>query len=166
MRPEEIRAKLQTLDVKNDDLWTEDGVPVLAAIGQVTRAQVTAAAPTFSRKTPSTKPTSSTNNAEEDDHEDIVGEPHRAAGSFKKPELNSPEKPRHILETEASMAWCRAQQEERMQRYLNSQAAAKAVKDAGVTQTPVRSPLDQAMRRRTGYGHGRPTPFNPEGQAK
>ena len=53
MKPEDkIREALAKLDKANDDHWTEDGLPVLEALGgKFTREQVTAAAPKFTRET-------------------------------------------------------------------------------------------------------------------
>lgn len=49
-----IREALSTLDTKNDDHWTEDGLPRIDAIGLdgVTRSEVSAAAPAFTRSNP------------------------------------------------------------------------------------------------------------------
>jgi hypothetical protein len=53
----EIRAALLKLDAKNDDHWTEDGLPRIDALGLpkglATRSAVTAAAPQFTRANPS-----------------------------------------------------------------------------------------------------------------
>lgn len=52
----EIRAALLKLDTKNDDHWTEDGLPRVDALGLpkgITRGAVTAAAPLFTRANPS-----------------------------------------------------------------------------------------------------------------
>jgi hypothetical protein len=51
MNTEQIRAKLATLDPKDDEQWTGDGLPDLSLFPGVKRAEVTAAAPRFSRKT-------------------------------------------------------------------------------------------------------------------
>lgn len=51
----EILVALAKLDPKNDDHWTEQGAPLLDALGlakKPTRAEVTSAAPLFSRTNP------------------------------------------------------------------------------------------------------------------
>jgi hypothetical protein len=50
-----IRAALAKLDPKNDEHWTEQGAPLLDALGlgkKLTRQEVTAAAPLFNRTNP------------------------------------------------------------------------------------------------------------------
>lgn len=51
LHPEQIRAYLSKLNPNDDDHWTEDGAPSLAGLPKGTaRADVTKAAPKFSRK--------------------------------------------------------------------------------------------------------------------
>ena len=51
----DIKTALQHLDMANDDLWTDDGLPRVGAVKEltgdtsITRAQITAADPTFTR---------------------------------------------------------------------------------------------------------------------
>jgi hypothetical protein len=49
MNKEEIREKLHTLDPSDDSLWTAEGLPRTSAVGDVSRAEITAAAPFFRR---------------------------------------------------------------------------------------------------------------------
>jgi len=53
MKPELILEALAKLDPANKDHWTADGLPRLGAVGEgVTRQQIVAAAPFFSRSNP------------------------------------------------------------------------------------------------------------------
>lgn len=50
MTVDQIKAALMALDPKNDALWTEEGAPVVKALGKdVTRTDIVTAAPHFTR---------------------------------------------------------------------------------------------------------------------
>lgn len=52
MKSEQILDSLSKLDPSNKDHWTQNGQPLLSAVGDVTRQEIIAVAPMFSRDNP------------------------------------------------------------------------------------------------------------------
>lgn len=130
MKSEEIKLSLESLDLSDDNHWTDDGAPRLGAVGKVTRAEINAVAPHFSRSHPSFDLPEGL--------EPKVEEP--------LPEVVVPQnKPQHILEMESNLAYLASQAEQRKLRAQRTRNVNSTIAAGG---GPIgRSPIDQKISR-------------------
>lgn len=187
----EIRAALAKLDAKDDNHWTENGLPRLDALGfskAPLRADVTAAAPLFTRSNPVVEVAAS---QEPEAKIELPEAPTHAELDVLQRELEAAEaevRKAEDFKTEAERA-VRVAQVKRdnlailldkarpmhenilgiravLERGKETRAAAAAVaaqlREVGVTAKLLtgKSPLDQAMARKRGFGLQRPN-MNP-----
>lgn len=204
----EIRAALLKLDAKNDDHWTEDGLPRVDALGLpkgIGRQAVTAAAPLFTRanmvvdeqpkaapaetiaaepeKAPlvqGTVPAGFVPPREAKPSEEQLAEleaelaamqevvdSHRASLAAKQSELDAAQKrldalivlkEKHTDRRHENMLGIRAVLERGKVERAAKAELANELRKVGVTAKLLqgKSPLDQAMARKTGHGMNRP----------
>lgn len=138
MNDQEIRAALGKLDKSNDAHWTEEGAPVLAVLGTgVTRAQLAAVAPMFTRANPELGPAPAA----------AARAP--APDPFLPPEPVSEEEPQHIKDTKATMSWQQAMLADRVARAARNVAANQFLKTQGFKpQKLAMSPIDARLKNR------------------
>lgn len=129
MKSEEIKLSLESLDLDNDEHWTDDGLPRLGAVGKgVTRAEINSIAPYFSRQHPSF---------------DLPPGLEPKVEVVSEPVLPQEPKPQHILEVEANLAYLAVQQEVRKARMARTRQV-----NAAAAGGPIgRSPIDQKIAR-------------------
>lgn len=146
---EEIREALTKLDPANDDHWTGEGYPAIDAVnklvpGTVKRAEITEAAPTFTRENPKldaeplpkeqppTEPLAGQDQGEGDDEDDAINtEAQNDAGAEPEPEPEGEDGEDELDELEAAV-----------------RAADKEVEKAQAELDERRKVLDAAIRKR------------------
>lgn len=184
---DQIRLALSKLDTTNDDHWTENGQPALSALGlkpQPSRADVTAAAPLFSRASPKLdlpeepKPAPAPVQAgpsAEDDYAAVVAECDAAEAALR--EANDAAKEalakaqavaikrdaalkrlEKLRPKDENMQGIRAVLERSKEVRQQKAELAQELKRVGVTAALLQpgSKLDQAMTRKRGFGLNRP----------
>ena len=132
MKPEEIKLILENLDTDDDNLWTADGAPLLTNFGKgVSRAEVLAVAPLFTRLNPSFEMPPPLERPSED-------EVTRESGP-KVPEAV----PQHILDIQDNLNYLARQAELRKERAQRTRQVRQVLAaNPGATG---RSPIDQKI---------------------
>jgi hypothetical protein len=191
-----IRAALATLNTKNDDHWTENALPRLEALGLkgVTRQDVTAAAPQFTRmnavvqvvkQMEAPAPAAPVVNTDQEDYDALSLEcadaekklaDAKAFADVARAEMQALETKRDAIvkrldkarPKNENMLGIRAVLARSNEARANNAEIAKELRKVGVTAALLQagSPLDRAMARKRGFGLQRPTaPGQPALQA-
>jgi hypothetical protein len=161
----EILAVLRSLDTTDDSRWTGDGLPRVEFVSEimgrnVTRREITETAPLFTRLSPvipgeepdpETESDPTLSRDPDDDRPDIT-----LAGPPPPPEESTPEgpEPEHVVNQRNLRAWLAQQHQNRIDRAARRKATLEALPPG--TDLSGRSPLDEAMARRTRRGMNRP----------
>lgn len=173
---EDINAALGMLNPDDDGQWTSDGLPLMETMRgitgdeKLTREQVTAVAPEFSRE--ATKQSGGDKGPEDGMPKEVTTTELDAAVNALRAEEDDIAKKIVVLErqrnklyarttggydhredTKARLEYIRKQNELRTVRVAKAKEVANMVKAAGVR----KSPLDAAMERKTDRGTQRPT---------
>lgn len=141
MTNQDIRAALALLDPKDDSHWTEQGQPLLKALGlgdeTPSRAQVTAVAPMFTRVNPDLGP-------------ELPSERTAAPlDPFLPREPHVEEEPQHVKDVKATMDWQKQQMADRVARAARNKAVNGFLKTQGLKpQKLAMAPIDLAMKNR------------------
>lgn len=174
---EDINATLGMLNPDDDGQWTSDGLPLMETMRgitgdeKLTREQVTAAAPEFSREVAARANGGEGSDKQEEAREVTITELDEAVNVLraeaddiaKKIEVLERQRNKlyarttggydHREDTKARLEYIRKQNELRAARVAKAKEVANMVKSAGVR----KSPLDAAMERKTARGTQRPT---------
>jgi hypothetical protein len=152
---EAIKEALQKLDPEDDEVWTQIGLPRVEVVArlsgllQLTRAELTDAAPDFNRET-ARSARRSTSGMFSGAAAEIAEPP-----NFKSEE----ELPHHITNQIAIIDWIASEARKREQR-ASSLAFAEPPQprstEERMLRAVVRGTIDDVMARAVGYGHSRP----------
>lgn len=164
----DILQALSSLQPEEDAHWTTDGSPRLEAVAQllgvpVTRAEVLAVAPRFSRTSPLLPP---------EDPEDVLDAPQtvtledrlaQARSRLQEAEEARSEAVRAVAAVQAELDALVMEQERTRPRHENQLAIMNYLEsqkrlrlEAAAQRQQAVAPVDQAMRRKTGFGLNRP----------